>query len=453
MVRKLSFFIAALFTLMFIAFPLDLLANDDQPKKGKNKIQFVEYDLPNGLHVILHQDKAAPVVSSYVLYHVGSKNEKNDRTGFAHFFEHLMFEGSENIRRGQIDKLISGAGGNLNASTSFDLTDYYINLPKNQWKLALWIESERMLHAKIDSGGVETQREVVKEERRLRVDNRPYGTLFETIFSTVLDSSSYSWTPIGSFQYIDKATIDEFRDFYRAYYVPNNATLCLAGDIDIEEAKKVIIEYFGSIPKGKPVERPKVIVPMQFSPKELRVEKDNTPLPATLHGWKSVAQTHPDAKALEMLSNVLSSGNSSRLNQTLVQNTQVAVQVQAFPFFLEDAGMNGVFAVGNSGVNVETLDSLISLELEKIAGEGITEEEFQKVRNQIESQYASSFGTVQSRARELANYYVFYGNTNLINTEVDEYMKVTREDIQRVAKKYFNKESRNLIHYTVKKRD
>jgi len=175
---------------------LGLAILGSMPVWASLNIEFEEYDLPNGLHVILHRNTDAPVVSTYMLYHVGSKDERPDRTGFAHFFEHLMFEGSENIDRGQIDKLISGAGGNLNASTSFDRTDYYINLPSNELELALWIESERLLHAVIDETGVETQREVVKEERRSRYDNQPYGSLMENMAAAVFADTSYAWTPI-----------------------------------------------------------------------------------------------------------------------------------------------------------------------------------------------------------------------------------------------------------------
>ena len=275
------------------------------------KIKFVEYDLPNGLHVILHQDRSLPVVASYVLYHVGSKDERADRTGFAHFFEHLMFEGSDNIPRGQIDKLVSGAGGNLNASTSFDQTDYYLNLPSNQLKLALWIESERMLHAKIDETGVETQREVVKEERRLSYDNQPFGTVFEEMAKIVFGGTNYAWTPIGSVQYIDQAKIDEFREFYKIYYVPNNATLALAGDFDLEEAKKLVAEYFGPIPSGKNPPRPAAEIQPQTDARKVVVEKGNTPLPAAMHLWRAPKTTDPDSYAVGMLADILASGKSS----------------------------------------------------------------------------------------------------------------------------------------------
>ncbi|MEY5009340.1 MAG: hypothetical protein RLZZ253_479 [Verrucomicrobiota bacterium] len=416
---------------------------------GIRPIQFEEFDLPNGLHVILHENHAAPVISTYVLYHVGSKNERSDRTGFAHFFEHLMFEGSENIPRGSIDKLISAAGGNLNASTSFDQTDYYFNLPSNQLALALWIESERMLHAKIDETGVETQRQVVKEEKRRSVDNQPYGTLFENLAAMVFKGTPYEWVPIGSFQYIDQASIEEFRAFYKTFYVPNNATLAIAGDFDPARARKLVEDYFGSIPRGTEVIRPTVSIPPQTAPRELEVLKDNTPLPATLHAWHAPAETHPDAYPLEMLGNILSTGRSSRLYRRLVEKEQAALDVEAFPFLLEQAGMLGVSATGQSGVTLQKLDQLIEEEVEKLKAEGVTEEEFQKVRNQKEAEFAGAFGSMNTRARNLARYHVFYKDTNLINTELQRYFAVKREDLQRVAREYFKPDGRNVLRFPV----
>ncbi len=440
-----------------LALPLASLAQTkpDAPpatppqKTALKPIKYEEYDLPNGLHVILHKNEAAPVVSTYVLYHVGSKNERPDRTGFAHFFEHLMFEGSENIPRGQIDKYISGAGGNLNASTSFDQTDYYFNLPANQLKLALWIESERMLHAKVDETGVETQRKVVKEERRRGVDNQPYGTLFEELAALVFRGTPYAWTPIGSFQYIDQATIDEFRQFYKSYYSPNNATLVVAGDINVEETKELIQQYFGSIPRGPEVKRPEMNWELGVKGEKKDVVKDNTPLPATLHAWRAPAETHEDAYALELLTNILATGRSSRLYKRLVEKEQAALDAEAFPFLLEKAGMVGVFATGQSGVSLDQLDKLITEEVEEIKKNGVTDEEFQKARNTKETEFANAFGTMSARAKNLARYHVFYGDANLINTELDRYLAVKKEDLQRVANKYLTKEGVNVLRFPV----
>lgn len=417
------------------------------PARAAERIRFTEYDLPNGLHVILAPEHSAPVVASYVLYHVGSKDERPDRTGFAHFFEHLMFEGSENIARGELDRYVNAAGGNLNASTSFDETNYHLNLPSNQLGLALWIESERMLHAKIDQAGVETQRQVVKEERRLRYDNQPYGGLFEEMAKLVFAGTPYAWVPIGSVQYIDAATIEEFRDFYRTYYLPNNATLVLAGDLDEETTKKLVERYFGPIPRGPDPKRPMVADPPQTEPRQVEVRRPNTPLPATLHAWRVPPETHPDAYAIDLLTNILAGGRSSRLYRRLVDREQAAAEAEAFPFLQEKLGVTGVFAVGNPDVTLEKLDALIAEELTAVKRDGVSEAEFQKARNAKEAELAAGYGTMAARARALASFHVFYGDTDLVNTELANYLKVTREDLKRVANRYLTAEGENVLHY------
>ena len=413
------------------------------------RIDFTEYDLPNGLHVILAPEHSAPVVASYLLYHVGSKNERPDRTGFAHFFEHLMFEGSDNIPRGGLDKLVTGAGGNLNASTSFDQTNFYIDLPANQYKLALWIESERMMHGKVEQIGVDTQRQVVKEERRRSYDNQPYGSLFEELAKLVFAGTPYAWVPIGSVQYIDQATLEEFRAFYHEYYVPQNATYVLAGDFDPAAAKKDIEAYFGPIPRGTEPPRSTVIIPPQSEPRTVEVARQNTPLPATLHAWEAPTQTDPDSYAVDLLTNIMATGRSSRLYRRMVDQEQAAMQAEAFPFFQEAAGMVGVFAVGNQGVAMAKLDTLIDEEIAKVKKDGVTEQEYQKALNSKQSELASSYSTTLSRARGLAEYHVFYGDTNKVNTELDDYLKVTRDDLKRVANKYFVSQGTNILHYPV----
>jgi predicted Zn-dependent peptidase len=432
---------------LFVAFPFAGPA--EERKSSLKPLSFVEYDLPNGLHVILHENKAAPVVSTYLIYHVGSKNERPDRTGFAHFFEHLMFEGSDNIPRKTIDKYISGAGGNLNASTSFDRTDYFFNLPANQLKLALWIESERMLHSRIDETGVETQRQVVKEERRMRYDNQPYGSMFEKLCGLVFKGTPYEWTPIGSTQYIDQATIAEFRAFWKKYYLPNNAILAIAGDIKIDETKKLVEDYFGDIPKGPEPERPTVKLPVVTEPQNLLVQEDKTPLPATLHAWHGCEQTHADAYPLDLLTNILANGRSSRLYRRLVDQEQVALAAQALPILFEKAGVVGVFATGQRGVEIAQLDKLIGEEVEKVKAEGVTEEEFQKALNQKEDELANQNGSMSARAKNLANARLFYGDTNEVNKELDRYLAVKRADLQRVAKEYLVGEKVHVVRYVV----
>jgi len=236
-----------------------------------NKVEFQEYTLDNGLHVILHQDKSTPIVAVSIMYHVGSKNEKPDRTGFAHFFEHLLFEGSENIERGQFDKYVENAGGTLNANTSFDRTYYYEILPSNQLELGLWLESERLLHAKVEDKGVETQREVVKEERRQRIDNQPYGSILQESMARAFTKHPYNWPIIGSMEHLNAAEEADYKQFYNDFYTPNNAILSIAGDIDYDQAKKWIDQYFGSIPVKNPnVYRPAVVEPPLTS--EIRVQ-------------------------------------------------------------------------------------------------------------------------------------------------------------------------------------
>jgi predicted Zn-dependent peptidase len=432
---------------LLVSLALAPLAFADAPRSALKPLTFTEYDLPNGLHVILHENHAAPVVASYVLYHVGSKNERPDRTGFAHFFEHLMFEGSENIKRGTIDKLVSGAGGNLNASTSFDKTDYFLNLPANQLKLALWIESERMMHNRIDETGVETQRKVVKEERSMRYDNQPYGSLFEKLCGFVLKGTPYEWTPIGSVQYIDSAKIEEFREFWKTYYVPNNATLAIAGDIDIEETKKLVADYFADIPKGAEPPRPKVALAELSSPQKLVVKEEKTPLNASLHVWHACSERDPDAYALDMLANILASGRSSRLYRRLVDKEQVAMNAEAFPELFELTGVIGVFATGIAGVPLEKLDALMTEEVEKVKAEGVTEEEFAKAMNQKEAEIANGNGAMLARAKNLANAHVFEASTDEVNKQLDHYLAVKREDLQRVAKKYFLSDKVHVLHY------
>lgn len=302
------------------------------------KINFEKYTLPNGLKVILHQDNSAPVVAVTTLYHVGAKNEDSARTGFAHFFEHLLFEGSENIKRGEFDKYVTNAGGGLNANTSQDRTFYYELLPSNQLKLGLWLESERMMHAKIEQIGVNTQREVVKEEKRQRQDNQPYGSIINEILKRSFKVHPYRWAPIGSMEHLSAATLEEFIDFYKTFYVPNNCVLSIAGDFNIAEAKKHIEDYFGAIPKGtKPIPRPNITEPPLGG--EVRaVVEDNIQLPAVIQAYRAPKQGSDEYYAFRMLSTILSGGASSRMNKTLVDEKQMAIQCAAVPFLTRMQG-------------------------------------------------------------------------------------------------------------------
>ncbi|MBN1447277.1 MAG: insulinase family protein [Bacteroidetes bacterium] len=428
---------------LLLVFALQARAQDFTP------IQYEEYTLDNGLTVILHIDRTAPTAMTYCLYRVGSKDEVEGRTGFAHFFEHLMFEGTKNIDRGQIDKLITAAGGVLNASTSFDQTDYFFKVPINQLELALWIESERMMHLVIDSLGVETQRSVVKEELKQRYEGRPFGTLGDNLFKTTFEGTPYEWMPIGVAQDINSASIEEFRSFHDTYYLPNNACLVVGGDLDVAQTRQWIETYFGSIPSGPEPRRRTVVIPEQTEARELVVEEEVTPLPAYIESYVTVDYRNDDAFALELLGNVLSSGKSSRLYQRLVDTEQIALQASSFGMPLDKAGMFAFFAIGNQGVDFAPIEKAIKEEIEKVQKEGITEEEFQKVRNEKETSFTNSFLSLDSKLRKLAAFSLFYGGTDLVNRELEKYMSVTREDIRRVARKYLQPERRNVVKYVV----
>lgn len=410
-------------------------------------IKFTEFDLANGLHVILHEDHTIPTVAISVLYHVGSKNEESTRTGFAHFFEHLLFEGSENIGRGEYMKLVQNNGGVINANTTFDRTFYFETLPSNKLEQGMWMESERMLHAKIDEIGLETQRKVVKEEKKQRYENTPYGHLFEQIFKNSYTTHPYKWTPIGEAQYIDQATLPEFTDFYHTYYVPENATLSIGGDININQARGWIEKYFGSIPRGtKQIIRPTIVEPAQTEERRVTYY-DKVQLPAVAFSYHIPGQGTPDAYAVEMLTQILSQGKSSRLQKEVVDKQQKAVYAGAFGISTEDPGLAVMFGVGNMGVTPEDLEKAMNAEVDKIVNNPVTAIELQKCKNQIENDFVTKNQRVLGIVETLADYHVYYGNTNLINTELERYNKVTIEDIQAVAKKYFNKSNRTVLYY------
>jgi zinc protease len=418
-----------------------------------NKIEFHQYTLENGLHVILHQDKTTPIVAVSVMYHVGSKNENSERTGFAHFFEHLMFEGSANIERGQFASYVQNAGGTYNANTSNDRTYYFEIMPSNQLALGLWLESERMLHAKVDETGIETQRQVVKEERRQRMDNQPYGSVMEQTFLRAYKEHPYRWSVIGSMEHLAAAEEADYKQFYKDFYVPNNAVLSIAGDIDIEEAKSLINQYFGSIPKSeKPVYRPRVVEPHLTG--EIRdTVYDNIQLPAVIQAYRIPAQGTNDYYAVDMLSRILATGESSRLRRALVDEQQKALFVGSFPMSMEDPGLSLSFGIANMGVNVADLEQAMDAEVMKVQNELISEKEFEKLRNQIETEFVTANSRVAGIAENLATYHMFFGDANLVNTEMDRYLKVTREEMQAAAKKYLVKSNRVVLHYLPKSQE
>ena len=412
------------------------------------KVAFEEYDLENGLHVILHQDNSVPIVTTSVLYHVGSKDENPERTGFAHFFEHLLFEGTKNISKGKWFSIVTGNGGSNNAYTTNDFTYYYENFPSNNLKLGLWMESERMLHPIIDQTGVDTQNEVVKEEKRMRYDNSPYGKWNEEVKSYLYKLHPYSQTTIGKMEHLDAATLEEFMAFNKKYYIPNNATLTVAGDIDIPQAKGWIKDYFGPIPRGPEIQR--------SFPKESPITETikaeafdpNIQIPAVFLAYRTPGRNSREARVLDVISTYLSQGKSSKLYKKLVDDKKMSLQVAAFNLNNEDYSTYVILSLPLGENSLETLITEIDEEVSKIQNELISEKDYQKLQNQFESEFVNSNSTIEGIANSLAEYYVFYdGDTNLINKELDIYKSISREEIRSVAQKYLNTNQRLELHY------
>jgi len=433
--RFLSIAMAASFAMLFNA----------------QQIKFEEYDLPNGLHVILHQDNSAPVVTTSVMYHVGAKDEAAGRTGFAHFFEHLLFEGTKNIKRGEWFKLVSSNGGSNNANTSPDRTYYYETFPSNNEQLGLWMEAERLRHPVINQIGVDTQREVVKEEKRLRMDNQPYGGLFNAILTTLFKKHPYKGTVIGSMEDLNSAKLEEFNAFFKKYYIPNNATLVVAGDIKPEQTKKWINEYFGSIPKGTPITRnfPKETpITQEF---EETIYDANIQIPAYIFAYRTPAGNERDAYILSMLGSYLSKGKSSVLYKKLVDNEKKALAVEAFNLGLVDHSIFAFFAIPMGNTSKDVLKKDIDAEIKKLQTDLISEEDYQKLQNQVENDFVNANSSVEGIANTLADNYLLKGNTNLINEEINIYRSITREDLRNAARKYLNSNQRAIINYLPKK--
>lgn len=415
------------------------------------KVAYTEYKLKNGLGVILHQDKTAPVVAVSVMYHVGSKDEQPNRTGFAHFFEHLLFEGSKNIKRGEFFKIVSANGGQNNANTTQDRTFYYEVFPSNQLETGLWLESERMLHPIINEIGVKTQNEVVKEEKRLRVDNQPYGNFLAEVMKRLFTKHPYTWVTIGSMDHLDAATLKEFQDFNKKYYVPNNAVLVIAGDIDIAKTKKLVESYFAEVPMGKPVVRQKV-TELPITKQILDTAYDsNIQIPAIVTAYRVPGMTSRESNMLSMASSVLSAGSSSRMFKKMVDEKKNSLQVGSFSYALEDYGAYFMYALPNGETPLDTLLKDMDDEIAKLQKTLISEEEFKKLQNQYENEYVDKNNRMLGVAENLADGYTFYKNTNQVNTELDEIRKITRQDIQNVAKKYLNSNQRVLLYYLPKK--
>ena len=410
-------------------------------------VSFEEYDLSNGLHVILHQDNTAPIVTTSVMYHVGAKDEQPDRTGFAHFFEHLLFEGTKNIENGAWFSIVTENGGTNNANTTDDRTYYYEVFPSNNIELGLWMESERMLHPIIEQDGVDTQNEVVKEEKRLRVDNQPYGKFLENVKKHLFIKHPYRWTTIGEMEHLDSATLDEFLAFNKKFYVPNNAVLVVAGDIDTNKTKKMVEEYFGPIPRGEEIER--VSIKEDPIEEELKAEAfdSNIQIPAIITAYRTPSFRSRESRVLDMISTYLSNGPSSKLYKRLVDEKKMALQSGAINIAQEDYGMYVIFGLPQGEFKLTDLITEMDDEIVKIQNNLISERDYQKLLNKFENGFVSSNASVEGIANSLARYYMLYGDTNLINNEIEIYRSITREEIREVANKYLNTNQRLVLEY------
>ncbi|WP_029033993.1 M16 family metallopeptidase [Salinimicrobium terrae] len=415
------------------------------------EVEFVEYTLDNGLDVILHQDNSAPVVTTAVMYDVGGKDRINNKTGFAHFFEHLLFEGTENIGEGEWFKMVSSHGGTNNANTSNDRTYYYEIFPSNNLELGLWMESERMLHPVIKQSGVDTQNEVVKEEKRVSYDNRPYGNWVNEISSHVFQAHPYKDPNIGYMDDLDAATLDEFKEFFDIYYKPNNATLVVAGDIDVEETKKLIKAYFGPIPAGEEVVRNFPEEEPISETIEAKAYDPNIQIPAVMLGYRTPGMTERDAFVLDMVSSVLSDGKSSRLYKKLVDDQKQALEVGALNITQKDYGQYVLLALPLGETSLDTLVGEIDEEIVKLQTELISQREYEKLQNKFENRYVNSNSSVAGIAHSLATYQMLYEDVDLINEEIDIYRSITREEIRDVAKKYLSPNQRVELEYLPKK--
>ncbi|MDT8325566.1 MAG: pitrilysin family protein, partial [Bacteroidota bacterium] len=396
-------------------------------------VDFEEYDLPNGMHVILHRDASLPIVALNLWYHVGSKNEHEGETGFAHLFEHMMFQGSENVPANMHFHHVQSAGGTLNASTSFDRTNYYETLPAHQLELGLWLESDRMRALAVTEQNLETQRNVVMEERRSRYDNQPYGTMLMELFSRAYKMQPYRWPTIGSMTDIQSATLEQVRAFHAMYYRPENAALCLAGDFDRDAAAALVEKYFADIPNGEgEMYRPFVHEPPQTTQVRDYVF-DNIPLPGLMVGMHIPDMNAPDFVALDLLASILTSGESSRLYHRFVYEARIAQSVVSFAYDLELPGLFLFRMIAQQGKTPDMLESMLWKELEDVRRNGVTAEELQKAKNRAETTLVRSVTSLASRADLLNSFHVLAGDAHRLVTHRERIQDVTLEDVRRVA--------------------
>ena len=401
--------------------------------------------LPNGLYAYVVEDHQAPVVNVQVWYHVGSKDEAPGKTGFAHLFEHLMFDGTKNLGPEQFSDYIVRAGGVDNAYTTEDATVFWETIPSSLLPVVLWLEADRMRNLEITEQVFSTEREVVKEERRLRFDNPPYGTVVETLYRHAYTVHPYQHMTIGSMQDLERASVADVRQFYDTYYVPNNATLFIVGDVDLQEAEPLVRKYFGPLGPGthsivKRIEQE----PPQTAKRVVRLEL-NVALPAFVEGYHMPADGTADAYPLRLAAKILSDGDSSRIYRRLVYEKQIALQAQSTGNFTEDPNLFFVLAIMNAGYTPAEGETEVERELARLKTEPVSAQELRKAKNQILRDFILTRQTVQSRGEELGYAAVILKDPDLVNTELARFLAVTAEDILRVATKYFVPENLTLV--------
>ncbi len=444
--RTKRLLLAGLLAAAVLAVPL--LAQSAQQAARRSRgttIPFTEHRLKNGLRVILSEDHSAPTYSICVTYNVGSRDERPGRTGFAHLFEHMMFQGSENVGKGEHFILVLNNGGGMNATTNPDRTNYFQTLPANQLDLGLFLEADRMRSLVINQANLDNQRHAVQEERRLRVDNQPYGRTFEVLLGTAYDNFAYKHPTSGSMEDLNAATVEDVAEFFRIYYAPNNAVLTLVGDFDSRLALQKIETYFGNIPPQSPPPEPDMTEPEQQAERRATVEDALARLPRLDVVFKIPPGNTPDWYALDILGNILGSGQSSRLYDRLVRREQLALAAFAGAETRRGPSLFNVVALARPGVRPDTLETAVHEELERLRTAPVEDWEIEKVRMQLRRQQAQFLVSTLARAIQLGQLAVYFNDPGLINTTEEKYAAITKEDLLRVAQTYLQPTRRTVV--------
>jgi zinc protease len=409
------------------------------------KFQYQITTLPNGLTVVLSEDHSTPIVHVNLTYHVGSKNEKPGRTGFAHLFEHLMFKGSKNVQPEAHTSMLASIGGQSNAYTTDDETVFWQTVPAHYLPLTLWLEADRMATLRIDKDTFENEREVVKEERRMRIDNQPYGRLNEIIYDQAFTVHPYKHATIGSMKDLESASVDDVRDFYQTYYVPANATLVLVGDFDSTQALQLVSQYLGRVPKAeRPVPRDIPQEPPQAKEKRVTLQEP-WPLPAVVVAYHVTKDGNPDSYPLHIAAKVLSDGQTSRIYKKLVYEKQMAVAAFGNANLIEDPNLFYAVAIVSPGHSPDDVATTLIAELDRLKAEPITDRELQRSKNQFARDYIMGRESNQQKALQLSHAVVIHSDIRTADGEFDIFQNITVADVQRVARTYFRPENRLVL--------